>query len=121
MANERHVLLVEDDPDIRSAVAEIAVDAGYRVTEASDGVAALEVLRGGLRPNVILLDLTMPRMDGVAFLASLREEHAVEAPIVLLTAAAELPPGVHATATIFKPFTMEELERVLDEVCAPPR
>ncbi|HET7753003.1 MAG TPA: response regulator [Anaeromyxobacteraceae bacterium] len=121
MADERHVLLVEDDPDIRTAVAEIATDAGFRVTEAIDGLAALQLIDAGLRPSVILLDLTMPRMDGTTFLAEVRERHREEVPVVVVTAAAELPAGTRATATIFKPFTMEELEEVLERVTSAAR
>jgi CheY-like chemotaxis protein len=116
VAAERHVLLVEDDSDIRAAVAEIAADAGFRVTEAIDGLAALGLMEDGLLPSVILLDLTMPRMDGATFVAELRERGVADVPIVVLTAAAEVPPGVRADAVMYKPFTMEDLERVLAKV-----
>lgn len=120
MADERHVLLVEDDPDIRAVVAEIAADAGYVVSEAADGLAALDLIDVGLRPSAILVDLTMPRMDGATFIGELRGRGLADVPVVVLTAAAALPPGVRADVVMFKPFTMDELEGVLERVTARP-
>src|SRR4051812_2704832 len=61
------ILLVEDEPDVREAVQSILEDQGYRVTAAENGWEALELLRSGRAPDVIVLDLRMPIMDGWEF------------------------------------------------------
>ena len=66
------ILVVEDEPACREMVKAILVDRGYVVREASDGVAALEVLEAG-PVDLVLTDLSMPRMDGMALLAELRK------------------------------------------------
>jgi CheY-like chemotaxis protein len=68
--NPGPVLLIEDDLDIRESLLEALADEGYAAKGAIDGLDALELLRAGVQPSVILLDLTMPRMNG----AQLREE-----------------------------------------------
>ena len=61
------ILVVEDDPDVRRALTELLASEGYKVTATADGGEALETLRAGLRPAVILLDLMMPNCDGWDF------------------------------------------------------
>jgi two-component system chemotaxis response regulator CheY len=69
-ASTRPVVLVgEDDPDIQEAVSELLTGAGYAVVCADDGGKVAELLDGGLRPSIILLDLMMPRVSGHDFLA----------------------------------------------------
>ena len=67
------VLIVDDDRDIREALGELLADEGFAVEAAWNGAEALKRLRAGLRPNVIILDLMMPVMDGLAFRAVLKE------------------------------------------------
>ena len=64
------ILVVEDDHDIQSALASILREEGLHVATASDGAEALALLRQGLRPAVILLDLMMPVMNGAEFRAA---------------------------------------------------
>jgi CheY-like chemotaxis protein len=66
------VLVVEDEHELRELIARWLESRSYRVVEAADGRDAVELLQAGLEPDVILLDLTMPRMDGRAFLEWLR-------------------------------------------------
>jgi CheY-like chemotaxis protein len=63
----RFVLLVEDDSDLRAAVAEILTDEGFRVVRAADGREGLAALESGLEFCAILLDIRMPVMDGLEF------------------------------------------------------
>jgi CheY-like chemotaxis protein len=61
------ILIVDDDPDFCSAIAELFESSGHAVVTARDGAEALCRLREGLVPCLILLDLEMPRRDGVSF------------------------------------------------------
>jgi CheY-like chemotaxis protein len=65
---QAHILIVEDDIDIRESMTEILEDRGYFVTTAGDGLQALQRLaEAGRKPDLILLDLMMPNMNGLEF------------------------------------------------------
>src|SRR3954463_14780778 len=68
------VLVVDDDFDIREAMTDVLASEGYSVLTAADGSEALETLRGGIRPAVMLLDLMMPRVSGVEVIDALRKD-----------------------------------------------
>src|SRR3954466_14198906 len=65
------VLVVEDDPDVRGSLATVLTEDGYAVAVAADGVSALDEVTTQ-PPDVVVLDLTLPRMDGWQFLGRLR-------------------------------------------------
>lgn len=82
------VLVIDDDPAIRVALRELLETEGYRVAEAVGGTAALARLRGGLRPDVILLDLMMPPIDGWDFRREQLGDPALkDIPVIIITAA----------------------------------
>jgi CheY-like chemotaxis protein len=115
MKRERvKILVVDDDANLRSAVCTCLDDAGYAVTRAPDGAAALERLRGDA-PDLILLDLSMPRMDGMAFLAELSQRPGgLPAKTVVMTGHSSVRAAVQAVllgASDFleKPFTPDDL------------
>jgi len=84
----RPVLLVEDTQDIREAMAALLEVFRYRVVCAPDGLEALTLLRGGLDPCIILLDLHMPVMDGFQFRAEqLKSQRLAEIPTVVFSGA----------------------------------
>ena len=84
------ILVVEDDRDIRDVLAEILVEEGYRVLVAEDGIEGLQRLEEGPQPDLILLDLMMPRMDGYQFREEQRKQPQwARIPLVLLTAGVE--------------------------------
>lgn len=84
----RPILLVDDDDDIRESVRTLLEDEGYSVVLAEDGVRALELLRDGLRPSLVLLDLMMPGMDGWTVLEEAQNDiHLNTLPFVVFTAA----------------------------------
>ena len=84
----RPVLLVEDTQDVREALAALLESCRYRVVTASDGLDALDMLRGGLDPCLILLDLHMPVMDGFRFRAEqLKNERIANVPTVVFSGA----------------------------------
>jgi len=109
------ILVVDDDPDILEAVGEILADEGYRVRRARDGQEALERLAAE-PPALVLLDLMMPVMDGVAFARAMRAapEHA-GIPVVVISADGH--PGrareVAADGFLAKPFDIEALLEVV--------
>ena len=82
------VLIVDDDRAVLNGLSELLEDEGYAVATAMDGVDALNQLRAGLRPCVILLDLMMPRMDGWDFRHEQRKDPQLkDLPVVVITAA----------------------------------
>ncbi len=85
-ARDKIILVVEDEPDVRMFLEACAEDAGFVVHTAEDGVHALEKLTS-IQPDLITLDMVMPRMNGLAFLRKLREKVAWESiPVILITA-----------------------------------
>jgi CheY-like chemotaxis protein len=108
----RHVLVVDDEPDIRALVAELLADEGYEVRTAANGRAALAII-DNWRPAVILLDLMMPEMDGWAFLANQqRHVELVQIPVIVMSASYNLRGGagrIIAADMVAKPFAIERL------------
>lgn len=86
-ASHRHmILLVDDDEDTRTGVAELLRLDGYEIFEAADGQEALRHLHGGLRPCLVLLDLNMPGTSGWQFRAlQLLDRRIADIPVVALS------------------------------------
>jgi CheY-like chemotaxis protein len=112
------ILLVEDDLDVREALAETLREEGYAVECASDGVEALRYLHGGGRPGLILLDLMMPRMSGSEFrLVQKGDPLLAHLPVVLLSADSRMREKAIALETdgaVRKPIDMNELLGVIE-------
>ena len=86
MPNEGSILLVDDELELRQSLAAELGNRGWRVVDAADGIEALERLRAGFRPDVVLLDLLMPRMNGFEFAREVRNDTAFrDIPIIVLT------------------------------------
>jgi CheY-like chemotaxis protein len=105
------VLVVDDDPDILDAICDILDAEGYRVARARHGAEALEQVEAA-RPDIILLDLMMPVMDGVAFSHALRQRPRVsDIPIVVISADGnpQRAASVGAAGYLAKPFDIEAL------------
>ena len=106
-----NILVVEDDPSIRHVLRETLADEGYAVREVANGQLALDLL-ASWTPDLIVLDLMMPTMDGRSFRRRQRElDRAPAVPIVVLTASRTPPDAAEfGTATVVpKPFELEEL------------
>src|SRR5688572_2385178 len=88
MSTHRTVLVVEDDQDVCDSVCDTLVDAGYAVARATNGRLALNALEAPNElPDLVLLDLMMPVIDGEQFLQEVRKDPRLSAlPVVLLTA-----------------------------------
>jgi CheY-like chemotaxis protein len=105
-----HILLIEDDTDLAEVLVEVLRIEGYRVSRAPDGAAALGMLMGRELPDLILLDLMMPNMNGWEFReAQLREVHLAKIPVVVLSATGERSRPIDAALTLRKPVTIESL------------
>jgi CheY-like chemotaxis protein len=122
MAFPARILVVEDDTDLRHSLAEVLEEEGCEVACATDGRDALRQLQGHAVPAAILLDLTMPGMDGWTFRSHQRNDPRLAAiPTVVISAAfgsdprnvAELQPA----AFLPKPFELATLIAALKRLC----
>ncbi len=121
MADRRRVLVVDDEPDVLLLCRVNLEFEGYEVMEASDGVEAMSRVRER-RPDVILLDVMMPRMDGWQVLTELKaDEELKDIPVVMLTAKVQDQDQIRgwssgASEYITKPFSPLSLSQVLEDV-----
>lgn len=109
------VLVVDDEVDIRQVLVYVLADEGYEVDEASNGEAALELIERQ-HPDLIILDMKMPGIDGWEFAKRYRKLYGNRAPIIVLTAAqdaARRGDDIRAESYVPKPFDLDVLvERV---------
>src|SRR5215831_1931517 len=113
LSTKTSLLVIEDDENISSAIEEYFSRAGYAVTSASDGIAGIEAAVKN-RPDVVVLDLMLPKMDGLAVCKELRQK-SPQMPILMLTAKDDVVDKVlglemGADDYITKPFSLRELE-----------
>ena len=108
------MLVVDDDPDFRCLLRDVLEDQHCFVVEAGDGRLALEILRG-VRPNLVLIDVCMPFMDGLQLRAALDQDRELSSiPVVLLSGYAIAPPA--GMTVLRKPIDLSALVRILDVV-----
>jgi CheY-like chemotaxis protein len=118
-----HLLVVEDDPDIRESLVEVLEDEGYRVSAAGDGQQALDALEAASeRPALILLDLMMPVMSGFQFREEqLARPHLAEIPVLVITADAnaQAKAGIlKAAGLLQKPLKIQPLLDLIAQLVA---
>jgi CheY-like chemotaxis protein len=113
------ILLIEDDPDVADTLRGLLRAFGYQVELAIDGNHGLRALRSGLRPNLILLDLMMPNMDGHRFREIQRDDPELEKiPTMVITADARASAEKLGVAACFrKPFDPERLLDAIKQHC----
>jgi two-component system chemotaxis response regulator CheY len=123
MSGSKLILTVDDSATIRELLLSELSGLGYRVTQAEDGINGLEML--ALEPpDLIITDITMPRMDGIGFIQNVRgDERYKSTPILVLTT--ENDPGIKdrakragATGWIVKPFDPRKLAEAIRKVTA---
>ena len=108
------ILVTDDDPDLRDILRSVLEPGGFQVIEAADGQAALALVHDK-RPDLIILDCNMPRMDGLQVCAALKQDLLLRhIPIIMLTGRGELTDKVHGLDTgvddyLVKPFEPQEL------------
>ena len=112
------VLLVDDEEIVRIGTAEMIRDLGHEVTHASGGAEALARLDAGLRPDVVITDYKMPRMDG-AELANRIRETLPQVPILLITGYTGTTENTHHLPRLPKPFGQAEVAAALAALVEP--
>jgi CheY-like chemotaxis protein len=122
-AAEPSVLVVDDDEDIRDVLSVLLETEGFHVDTAKDGVEALAQLKAGPPPDVVLLDMMMPRMDGESLVREMKRDPAVaEVPVVIMSghsAVREKAKSLAAAACLVKPVEVDELLRVVRRFTTP--
>jgi two-component system chemotaxis response regulator CheY len=120
-ASPKCILVVEDDDAIRDLIAEILDGAGYRVERAADGLQALVKVRAA-RPDIVVLDLMMPVMDGWTFLEQFRQIPDYTGTPVVVTSAyrahsdSETVRDLQVQAYLAKPFDVDTLVGVVERL-----
>ncbi len=105
------ILVVDDDPAIRQIVSEVLMEEGFAVTTAADGLQAIR-RSADQPPALVILDMTLPLMNGYEVAAALRAAHGRALPILTITAdggAAAKAQRVGAFAYLRKPFDLDDL------------
>jgi CheY-like chemotaxis protein len=120
----KRILIVEDDPDVAAALAEVLEAAGFAPVVASNGRQAIDRLQREAPPTLILLDMMMPVMDGWAFRREQQKMNGVsEVPVVVLTAdgdARQKALALRAQGHLSKPVSIDALLSVIERIGGPP-
>jgi two-component system response regulator MprA len=118
------VMVVDDDVDIRETISDLLEVRGFHVLGAGDGADAMAQLKGGARPQVILLDLMMPGLSGEEFRRQqLADAELAGIPVVLLSGARGVDNAAERmhVASLPKPVELTELMETVDRFCARAR
>jgi two-component system, chemotaxis family, chemotaxis protein CheY len=123
MTTGRAILLVDDDADVRESIRDALADEGYRVTTAANGREALLLLKNeDFRPDLILLDIMMPEMDGWAFRGEqLKDPRLVSIPVIVFTACGaprDIARQLDAAGFLKKPLPLDELLSTIAQATA---
>jgi CheY-like chemotaxis protein len=116
MKSSKTILICDDEPALRELVRATLSD-GYRFAEASDGLLAMELARE-VEPDVVILDLMLPRLGGLEVLAQLQEDEQLrDVPVLVITAWNETREDVIAAGAadfVAKPFDPEDLKTAIE-------
>ena len=121
--HDRRILIVEDDLDVREALTQVLEFEGYYVVGATNGQEALDQLRAGAHPSLILLDLMMPVMDGLQFRAAqMRDPSLAQIPVIVISADGKVEQKVASLGVagyMKKPLDVDSLLALIARVGAP--
>ena len=116
MTGSKRILVVDDDDDAAELLREILSSLGHRVEVANDGATALK-LAESFRPEIALLDIGMPIMDGCELASRLREHQSASSPLRLIAVTGYpgelLSPADDFETHLVKPFDLKELEKLI--------
>jgi CheY-like chemotaxis protein len=116
----KSILVIEDDDDVREALAQLLEDEGYGVHAAHNGREGLQIASETALPRVIVLDLMMPVMSGWEFLAARRNDPRLRnVPVVVVSATGDPKRLGEVTAFFRKPIDIRRLLQVVHEYAAP--
>jgi CheY-like chemotaxis protein len=120
-ASRHTILVVDDDADVRASLAELLAEHGYLTAQRADGREAEAYLLGNPAPACVLLDLMMPRLDGWAVAALMRQGRLPQVPLIVITAAGDhwgypAPPE----RLLRKPIDAERLLAIVRAIVPPP-
>ena len=107
------VLVVDDDRQLVAALLELLGDLRLEASSASDGATALQLLRGGLRPSVVLMDLVMPNTGGIELFAEMLADPALRVIPVVTMSGLKVDMRLPSRAHLEKPFDLAALVRAL--------
>jgi len=114
----KHILVVDDDPDIRQILRDRLESYGYLVDTAEDGLVAIQKIEAHT-PSGVFLDIRMPGMNGIEVLGRIRDRYrTVSVVIVTATNVAELPDSPvysSAQACLVKPFDTPQIRQVVEQ------
>lgn len=117
-ADDAAVLLVDDEELVRAATADMLADLGYDVAQATSGADALRLLRGGVRPGLLITDYLMPGMNGVELIDEARRL-APEMKVMLITGYSTIAEGPGASVPrLAKPFRQADLAEFVADLLA---
>ena len=120
-AADKKILIVDDEAGLRGIIGSFFRVKGFQTAEAGDGLEAMERIREE-RPDVVLLDINMPIMDGLTFLSKVKEDPSMNTvPVIILSARTESKDvekgiGLGAQFYLEKPISFENLNRCVQVV-----
>ena len=117
ISSRRRVLLVDDDPLVLAATADMVRELGHETIETTSAKKALEILRTGERPDLAILDYAMPEMSGLVLADLIRKIHPA-LPLLLATGYSEQEKAAGNLPRLDKPYTSAELARQIDLLAA---
>ena len=120
MESRKTVLICDDEPALRELI-RASMDDGFEFAEASDGIVAMQLAQQ-LDPDVVILDLMLPRLSGLEVLARLNEDERLrDVPVLVITAWNETRDAVLAAGAddfVTKPFDPEDLRSAVNRLVA---
>ena len=115
---QKTIFIIEDEPGIRDFLSRLLELEGYKTITASNGHSALEMLKDMTAPDLILLDVVMPEMNGIEFMNALKADHVLVTIPVAIVSAYDQPKGADGAKTfIKKPVDINALLKVIKEWC----
>ena len=120
--SQSHILIVDDEPDIRNLISEILIDEGYQVSTADGGQDANQQLQQ-ISPDLVLLDIWMPDVDGISLLKTWNHNNNMPFPVVMMSGHGTIETAIEATKMgardfVEKPISLAKLLQTIEQTLA---